>query len=186
MADKTQITLTYLNIRQSISILLAKLILIDFVLIVSVILFYFAILSSQNFILGLNQNNPIFLIVIGFIGIFKIFISSYVILSWLYEYYELTPEYIVHKHGIVFRKTEHYRLSLVREMVVDDTFLGGLFNCATISLFEIRLNKYLDMYLIHNARRYAKIIKELRPQIEIKEKHVWMPYKKEDDFLSHE
>ena len=65
---------------------------------------------------------------------------------------------------------------------MEDTFLGEMFNFATVTLFDIRFQKYLDMYLIHNARRYAKVLQQLRPEIEIKEDHVWMPFLKREEF----
>lgn len=186
MTDKVHITLTHLNVRQSISILIAKLIVIDLIMAVVVALFFIAITQSESLIKDISLNDDILLVALLFIGIFKVFMSCYVILSWLNEYYELTPEYILHKHGIIFRKTEHYRLNHVREMKIGESFFGNLLNYATITLYEIRLQKYLDMYLIHNARRYAKVIKELRPQIEMKEDSVWIPFKRESEVLPHE
>ncbi|MFI5265141.1 MAG: PH domain-containing protein [Candidatus Levyibacteriota bacterium] len=186
MADEKQITLTYLNIRQSIAILLTKLILIDIILSVIVVGFYFAIASGTQ-ILGLYLTNPfLFLTVLGIVGIFKIVISCYVVLQWLNEYYEITPEYIVHKHGIIFKKQEHFRLDHVRSMNIQDMAIGELFNFATITLFDLRLNKYLDMYLVHNARRYAKVLKQLRPNIEMKEDHVWNPLREEEEISPSE
>lgn len=181
MANEKHITLTYLNIRQSIAILLAKLVLIDFIFAAIIIGFYFVITSGTQ-IFGQDQTNPfLFLVSFGIIEIIKIFITCYIILQWLNEYYEITPKYIIHKHGIIFKKQEHYRLDHVRSMDVQDVFIGELFNFATITLFDIRLKKYLDMYLIHNARRYAKVLKQLLPDIEMKEDHVWIPLKEDEE-----
>jgi|SRR3989344_3948317 len=181
MSHVGEIHLTYVNIRQSIIILLAKIIVLDFLASFIVVISYFALIVSSNIVSFNATNSPLFLGIFVVLGIIKTAINTYVILSWLSEYYEITPEYIVHKHGIIFKKAEQYRLDHVRGVDVNDTFLGEMFNFATITLYDIRLNKYLDMYLIHNARRYAKILKQLRPHLEMKEDHVWTPLHEAED-----
>lgn len=127
-------------------------------------------------IFGLDISNPmIFLYIFLGIAIFKIYLSSYVVLEWLNEYYEITPDYIYHKQGIIFRKVEQYNINNIRAMDIQDTFLSQLFNFATITLYDIRMNKYLDLYLVHNPERYAKVLQELRPHIELKKDHVRLP-----------
>lgn len=181
MANEKHITLTYLNIRQSIAILLAKLVFSDVIFAIIITVFYFALIQGGTVTEFAASNIVVFLVAFGLVGILKILIAIYVVLQWLNEYYEITPEYIVHKHGIIFKKQEHYRLDHVRGMDVQDVFIGELFNFATITLFDIRLKKYLDMYLIHNARRYAKVLKQLRPDIEIREDHVWIPMREDEE-----
>lgn len=176
-----KITLTYLNIRQSIAILLTKLVLTDFILAFIVIGFYFVLVQGGDLTEFAAKNTFVFLTVFGIIGLCKIFISIYVVLLWLFEYYEVTPEEIVHKKGIFARKTERYRLDKVRAMDVRDSLLGELFNFATITLYDIRLNKYLDLYLIHNPRRYTKILKTLRPELEMKTDHIHFPLMSKED-----
>ena len=177
-----KITLTYLNIRQSISILIARLILIDVVLAGLVIGAYFLIVQSRIFADNPGWDAVVFLSFFGFAGLVKIIITCYVVLLWLNEYYEITPEYIYHRKGLIFKKREQYRIDHIRRITVEDSFLGEMFNFATVTLFDIRFQKYLDMYLIHNARRYAKVLQQLRPEIEIKEDHVWMPFLKREEF----
>lgn len=176
-----KITLTYLNVRQSISILIAKLVTIDVVLAVLVIGIYFLIIQNSFLFGDIGFASILFLVFFVVAGIFKIVLGCYVVLLWLNEYYEITPEYIVHKKGLIFKKQEQYRLDHVRRIDVEDTFLGEMLNFATITLYDIRLNKYLDMYLIHNARRYAKIFQQLRPEVEMKEDHVWLPFVKREE-----
>lgn len=180
-----QITLTYLNIRQSIAILLARLFLVDFLMAFLVILSYFMVVTGGNFINYTSANTPLFLTIFIALGIIKIATSSYVILQWLNEYYEITPDYVVHKKGIIFKKSEQYRLNNVRAMDVEDSFLGEMFNFATITLYDIRLQKYLDMYLIHNPRRYAKVLQELRPHLETRKDRINLPFmpKEEEESL---
>lgn len=176
-----RITLSYLNIRQSISILITRLILIDLLLAALVISCYFLVVRAGVFSQNPDYDSIFFLSIFGLSGLSKLFITTYVVLLWLNEYYEITPEYIYYKRGLIFKKTEQYRIDHIRRINVEDSFIGELFNFATITLYDIRFQKYLDMYLIHNARRYAKILQQLRPEIEIKEDHVWLPFIKHDE-----
>lgn len=181
-----KITLTYLNVRQSISILIAKLTTIDLILAFLVIGFYFLIVESRSLVAGVEFASYVFLAFFVLTGIFKIIVGCYVVLLWLNEYYEITPEYVIHKKGIIFKSEEKYRIDHVRRIEVQDSFIGELFNFATISLYDIRLGKYLDMYLIHNARRYARVFQQLRPHIEMKEDHVWLPFVKHEQTVTEE
>jgi hypothetical protein len=176
MAEQVEITVTNLNIRQSIVVLLFKLVLIDLILAFVVIGLYYLMVQGEQLEIAASRDTLLFLSVFTILGIVKIGLTIYVVLQWLNEYYELSPDYISHKSGIVYRKTEKYKLSLVRAMDVQDSFFGEIFNFATISLFDIRMNKYLDMYLIHNAHRYARILKKLRPTIEIKKEDIRLPF----------
>lgn len=173
-----RITLTHLNIRQSIVILLGKLVVIDIIAAVIIISFYFLLIQGGAFTSSAIESTTIFLIAFGAVGIFKIIFGIYIVLLWLNEYYEITPENIVHKKGIFFRKSERYELEKVRMIDVQDSLLGELFNFATITLYDIRLQKYTDMYLIHNPKRYVKVLKTLNPHIELKEDSVRLPFKK--------
>lgn len=173
-----KITLTYLNIRQSIVILIAKLVLIDVILAIFIVGFYFLIVQSSLTVSNLGVATYLFLGLFAATGVFKIFISCYVVLLWLNEYYEITPEFVIYRRGVIFKKQEQYRIDHVRRIDVEDSFIGEMLNFATITLYDIRLNKYLDMYLIHNARRYANVFHQLRPSIEMKEDHVWVPFLK--------
>lgn len=170
------ITLSHLNIRQSITILLAKLITIDVVVAALVIGFYW-LLSLIGDYFELDTWHT-FIFLLGFIlaGIFKISITVWVVLLWLNEYYEITPEYIYHKKGLIFRTTQEYRIDQVRRIEIKDSFLGEIFNFATITFFDIRLNKTIDFYLIHNPTRYINILKQIKPTIEILEDHTNLPF----------
>lgn len=176
MTDQHKITLTHLNIRQSIAVLLTKLIFIDCLLSVTVVGFYFILVQGDQIISALSSNASLFLGVFFGLGITKVFLTMYIVLSWLNEYYEITPENIIHKKGIIFTKTEQYALDKIRTMDIQDNLIGELCNFATITLYDIRLNKYLDMYLIHNPQRYTAILKALRPHIEMRKDHIRLPF----------
>lgn len=180
---KDKITVTNLNIRQSIAILLAKLVLIDIVAALLVIGAYLVLVQGGTVTEFAAKNILVFLIAFGLGGIAKIAAGVYVVLQWLNEYYEITPENIVHKSGIIFKKTEMYELNKIRVLDVQDSFLGEIFNYATMTLYDIRLNKYLVMYLVHNPQRYAKVLKTLRPHLEIKKDRVSLPFMPTDELL---
>lgn len=178
-----KIKVGHLNIRQSIVILLAKLVLIDIVAVVILIGAYMVLVRGEGIAQYKFPIEYIYVISLAVVMLAKIAIDIYVVLLWLNEYYEITPEYIIHKKGVMFRKTEKYRLDKVRVIDVQDTFLGELFNFATITLFDIRLNRYLDLYLIHNPRRYATILKTLNPLLEERKDHVQIPFMPEEDLI---
>jgi uncharacterized membrane protein YdbT with pleckstrin-like domain len=174
MIDKMHISLTNLNIRESISILIAKIIILDLFLVI-VLLYIFISGKGQGFIVGFN-NITTGIIIIGIVVYLKIVCTFYIILQWLNEYYEISSGYILHNHGIIFRKVEHYRLSQFSTIKVGGSFFGMIFNFASITLSDTKFNKKLDMCFIHNARRYARILKELNPRFVI----IWQ--KTEDYF----
>lgn len=170
-----RIALTYLNIRQSISILLFKLILIDFLAAFSTIVFYFALIMGMQTINYPLSNPTLVMLLFTILGIIKISVSVYIVLLWLNEYYELTPYEIIHNRGIIFRKEEKYRLSNVRAMKFSDSFIGELCNFGTITLYDIRMQKYLDLYLIHNPLRYVHVLETLKPGIEETKEETILP-----------
>lgn len=176
MTEQNKITLTHLNIRQSIAILLSKLVILDLLISIIVIILYIILIQGGELVSLSFKNSSAFLVIFGSLGIIKVLLSIYIVLMWLNEYYEITPDSVIHKKGIIFRKTELYRLDKLRAINVQDTFLGELFNFATVSLYDMRLNKDLDMYLIHNPERYVKILKSLRPDLEMKKDRISLPF----------
>jgi hypothetical protein len=176
--SERHITLTHLNIRESISILISKLILVDIVMAVIVVGAYYLMVNGDIYSLHLSSNPSLFLIIFGVVGIIKISLGCWIVLEWLNEYYEITPEYIVYKRGVIFKNKQQFRIDHTRMMRVIDSLPGEIFNYGTISLYDLRLNKYLDMYMIHNPERYAQVLKTIRPTLEIKTDKVWLPWKK--------
>ena len=173
MDNSNYIQISHVNIRQSIVILIARLTALDILLAAIIICFYYLLFYGEQLLGNFTLNTPIFLTSFGLVGFFKISASCYVVLKWLNEYYELTTEYVMHKSGIMFKKKEQFRIDHIRRIEVEDSFLGELFNFATIVLYDLRLNKFLSMYLIHNATRYAMVLRHIKPDIEMQEDRVW-------------
>lgn len=179
-----QITLTHLNIRQSIVILLAKLVTTDLLLAIVIIAFYFTLVLGEQFSAGASSNTSLFLLSFAAVGFIKIVLSVYIVLQWINEYYEITPEAVIHKRGIINKRAERYTLERIRRINVQDTFIGELCNFATLTLYDLRLNKSLDMYLIHNADRYARVLKTLKPELETKTDRKFIPFLPKRDDLA--
>lgn len=167
-----EIHMTNLNIRASISILVARLLLIDFLTAFLIILFYFTLISGAELTNFLLTNPSLLLISFTTLGTFKILTTMYIVLQWLNEYYEITHDAVIHKKGIIFKKTEKYKLDNVREITITSGLWGQIFNYGTITLFDIRKQKYLDMYLIHNPNRYVRVFEQLKPDIEIEREDI--------------
>lgn len=164
------ITVTHINIRQSITILLLKILTLDVIIAFFTIIFFSLASFSPNATFTervLSFNVLVFVLM----GILKISFTIYIILLWLNEYYEITPKAIIHKKGIIYRNTEKFELEYVRTLKVYQGLLGRILNFGTVELHDIRRNKRVEMYLIHNPHRYVRILEDLLedPHEEIRE-----------------
>ena len=157
---QNNITVTHVNIRESISILLLKIITLDFMAAIFTILFFTVV--SFNPSTSVNEKilsyNVLFFVILGAL---KIGFTVYVILLWLKEYYEITPHAVIHKKGLIYRDSQRYELEYVRTIKVYQGLFGKLLNFGTIELHDIRRNRRVEMYLIHNPNRYVRILENL-------------------------
>lgn len=154
------ITVTHINIRESISILVLKLLALDFIAAIFTMLFFAVTSFNPNASIAekILSYNMLFFVLLG---IFKILFTVYVVLLWLNEYYEMTPTSVLHKRGLLFREVQRFQLEDVRTIRLYQGLLGKLFNFGTIELQDIRRNKRVEMYLIHNPQRYVRILESL-------------------------
>lgn len=159
-ALKKEIVVNHINIRQSISILLFKIIMLDFIGAAFTSL-YFSLVTftpSTSIVSSLISFNVLYFVLLG---LAKLFFTIYIILSWFNEYYEVTPNVVIHKKGFFKRDEEELRLSIVRALKLYQGFGGRIFNFGSIELFDERRNKRMELYLIHNPHRYINIIEKL-------------------------
>lgn len=164
------IFVSHLTVRQSITILISKLILIDVITAV-IFLVSHSILFSTNVNESLNINQNAYNVGIFLILIFaKIALTIYLVLEWLNEYYEIKPDEIIHKKGVIFRKVKRHDLALIRAAKVERGLIARLLNYGTINLYDIRLNKDIGLYLIHNPLKYLLTLESIIPDLE-EEKH---------------
>jgi len=164
--EKENIVVSHVNIRQSISILIIKLILVDFLSAFLVgILFITINLTELALGLGLNPTVMTFAFFL-FMAVLKLLLSGYIILDWLNEYYELTPKSLIQRHGIIFVKEERVNFSDIRKIVLRQSIVGRILNFGTIELYDFLMKKTMNVFLIHNPLRYEKILLDLIPEVE--------------------
>jgi len=176
-----KISISHINIRQSISILIIKLIAVD---IFSAIIIG-ALFLTLNFVeiglrFGLNAPYASF-ILFGILAVLKISLSVYIVLDWINDYYEITPREIIHRRGVLFTTEQRANFDDIRKIELIQSLFGKICNCGTIRLYDYRLNLDLEAYLIHNPIRYGNILKELMPEAEVIKEVVREKIFKEED-----
>lgn len=161
-----EISVTHITIRQSISILLLKLILIEFLAALGVILFHSFFtqqalidISSINATVNLF-NVPLFLTIVAA----KIFLMIFVVMQWVEEQYEITTKELIHRTGFIFRKEESYNLEHLGSIELQQNFLGKVLNYGTVQIYNWATEKEVSLYLIHNPVKYYSILKILVPE----------------------
>lgn len=158
------IDLPYVTVRQSIALLLLRLVVIEILASFVIVVFNGFLISSVtiNAIqpLIVQFNVPIYISLV----VFKIILVIYVVLQWVNEYYKITPKEIIHKKGFIFKKEEKYKIYHVAEISLEQGFFGKIFNCGTIKLFDWATDKTAYLYLIHNPVRYKNVLHKLIPE----------------------
>lgn len=178
--ENQYIQVKHLNIRQSISILLFKILTLDIIaasLIVLLFLVFTQFNSHTPFIGKLFSFNTLFFILLG---AWKILFTAYVILQWLNEYYELYVDHVEYKRGIIYRRIEKHEWERVETVKMYQNFWGRVLNYGTITLLDRRRNKIMDLYLIHNINRFFPLIEALTHRAD-EEKHLFREHIFETD-----
>lgn len=173
MADNQKtITVSHVNIRQSISFLLLKLVLIDILAVLALILFFSSFvspnLSLEIRLLLFSYNTFYFLGVV----LLKLFFSLFAVLQWLFEYYEIWPNKVTHKKGIIWTRKEDHELRDIKYLGLEQGLFGRLLNFGTITLFDWKNEAEATLYLIHNPKKYYQLLKHLVPTLENEEKTI--------------
>lgn len=164
ISSNKKIGVTHLNIRQSIFILLFKLVLLD-LLVAFLAVAFLSLLSTSIFSPGIKIYLLAFHVIYFVLLVaLKVALTFYVVLAWLNEYYEIWPEAIVHKGGIIWRKEVRYPFRQIRFIKMYQGMIGKLCNYGSLEIFDWRLTKYTTMYLIHNPHRYERILESLVPK----------------------
>ena len=168
-----RIPVTHINIRQSISILVVKVILLEFLSLFT-FLFTCRLVNCGSFPLFMQ----IFSIVIS--GL-KLTLFIYIIYQWLTEYYEITPEKIIHKRGLIFQRMDIYYFKHISAISYQQSLFGRLLNFGSITLHDWELEKNITLYLIHNPKKYYKLLKMLNPNMDIENKTIREKFILEDE-----
>jgi len=168
-----KIYVTHINIRQSIFFLVFKLIFLDLISVFLAVLYFFSVSNKfmpeviNSAILSYNLS---FFLALVFL---KIALTIYVVMRWITEYYEVWPDVIIHKSGIIWRNQEKHPLSQMRSVRIEQGFFGKIFGFGTIRLYNWYLKTHTALYLIHNPIKYFHIIEGLMPKSE-KEKEIFL------------
>lgn len=162
---KKEIIVSHVTVRQSISILLAKLIFLEIIAAVIFFLFHPFLFASQimtSFPFVELYNTWAFITAI----FAKMILTIYVVLAWLNEYYEISPALVKHKKGILFVRREQLALDDIQSISLHQGLIGKIFNFGTLSLFDWKWRKNEYLYDVHNPTKYVEIIEKLLPGID--------------------
>lgn len=161
-----KIAVDHVNVRMSISLLLVKLVISDlftaFLLIVLYFVFFIPYFS------GSIQTNVVQegLVILIILSVLETCLTVFVIMQWLYEYYEITAYAVIHKRGVFFKRMDRYALHNVKQVVITQRVFGRIFNFGTLILFDWRLQECAILYSVHNPNRYLRLIETLLPDVD--------------------
>src|SRR5690348_4699784 len=135
---RKMIQVTHVNIRLSISFLLMKLIAIE--LVAGMIIISWQI-GTAFYVSNFAILKSIFVIavpVITLLVLLKTFITIFIILQWLNEYYEISSDMIKYRRGIIFRRVDDYPIEDIKFIDVEQRAFGRILNYGTITLLNLR------------------------------------------------
>lgn len=160
---ETKIIVSHITIRQSIFFLHLRLVALE--IIASLGLIVFLMISFSHEIpteIGkriIELNIPFFVL----LAVVKLGFTIFIIVSWLDEYYEITPKEVLHRKGLLFKKEERHLLQHIGEISTEQGAFGRIFNFGTLKLFNWTTEKTVYLYLIHNPLKYQHILETLAP-----------------------
>lgn len=153
----------HINIRQSISIILLKLVLLE-VLFASGFLFVYFSFGNElvvRSVMGLVES--LFGWIFLFLVFVKIYITIYIILDWLNMYYEVNGEYIYLRKGVIWTTEQKFAIANFGDVTLEQNLMGRIFNFGNIRIFDTELKRDFLLYLIHNPNKYYEILSSISP-----------------------
>lgn len=161
---KKEIVVSHITIRQSIFFLHLRLVALEIIAALGLILLL-TISFSYDLPTSIGRriielNIPIFI----FLVLIKLGFMIFIIVSWLNQYYEITPKDIIFRKGLIFKKEMRYQLKHIGEVVLEQGTFGRIFNFGTLKLFNWTTEKHEYLYLIHNPLKYQHILESLTPE----------------------
>lgn len=165
---ESTITVTHITVRQSIFFLVLKLLFLEAVAALAIIAFHLVLARYSTYALSDLSifNIPVFVLLVLTKTIFMI----YVIVSWLEEYYEISPTEVVHRKGFLFRREEVYTLDHIGSITLEQGLFGRIFNFGSLKLFDWALEETVYIYLIHSPLKYHHILETLLPEVDREKK----------------
>lgn len=156
-----QIHVSHINIRTSIWLMLFRVIVLECLF--SSVYFLFII---PLFLQELQFSAPLLSFIkagVAWVFFVKPILSVYIVLQWVNEYYEVRPDRVLYRRGLLFRKEAHYVLERISLIGLKQSLLGKIFNFGTLSLYDIDTREYIYFYYLHNPLRYYRILETLLP-----------------------
>ena len=150
-----KILVTHINVRQSIVFLITKLIVLDILATIIALVFF----SPLAIPLPTEVKTQIISYNIWYFGLLlfgKIFLTLFIVLEWLNEYYEITPTKIFHRRGLIWRREDAYAIisgdksTRITAIGVQQGMLGRIFNFGTLFFYDRGVYKYYYMHYIHH------------------------------------
>lgn len=167
---KTQIVVSHITIRQSIFFLHLRLVALEIISALGLIVFLFVIFSRnlpgdfERMIIEFNI--PLFIL----LAVIKLSFTIFIIISWLNEYYEITPKEVVYRKGLLIKKEERHLLKHIGEVTIEQGVFGRIFNFGTLKLYNWASERNVYLYLIHNPLKYEHILEEITPDADKEKK----------------
>ena len=178
--SEKRLVVTHITIRESVFFLITKFIAIEAVATVAII-FVQSTLIFGNSVESLRIFLQSFGIPLSFIlAVLKILLEIIVILQWLENYYEITPNEVIHRSGIIFKKERRDSLEHLGGLKLTQGFWGRIFRYGNLKLFNWATEKDMTFYLINNPKKYHTILQKLLPKAD-REKEVFREELIEDE-----
>ncbi len=153
----------HINIRQSISIILLKLVLLELIASSGFLFVYFSFDSELIRMSMLNLFETFFGWIFLVLMLVKIFITVYIILDWLNMYYEVNGEYIYIRKGVIWTTEQKFAIENFGDVTLEQSLMGRIFNFGNIRIFDKELKRDFLLYLIHNPNKYYEILSSINP-----------------------
>lgn len=159
--EEGHISVDHVTVRQSVALVIVKLLAIELITLFF-LAFYLGFFSPT---VNTFLERPLFFKagVILFFALIKMYVTAFVIYSWLYEYYDITAHRVIHTKGLIHRTKLGYSYNHIKLIGLKQGLFGKLLNFGTIHLFDRSINKEIYIYLIHNPKRVLEFLEELVP-----------------------
>ncbi len=166
-AQAGKILVRHLNIRQSISVLLFKLISIELFAGFSIFVLHFLIFNESTVEETLKSWNAYTLLILITLVLCKTAFTIFIVVRWLEEYYEISDHSIMHRKGFVFKKEEEISFKHIRAVKLEQGLFGRILNFGTLVLHDWDMRRDFTLYQIHNPNRYKQILVDLIPDVDV-------------------
>lgn len=163
MTDKIEreknakIFITHVNIRQSLSLLVIKLIIIE------VIVTTLFLVTCNTFTCYSSGLLAVYAIICSCA---QLILTVMVVSKWMHEYYEISSTGVTHRNGFLRHDKDESKFAHLTAISIEQSFLGQLLNFGTIHLFNKETKEEFYLYQIHNPVKYYQLILNIDPGLD--------------------